>query len=154
MIKIKNSNKRRILALTMAIITIVIFSLSLTACGGYGGSSDSATISAQTKNESNIAFVARVIASNENLKLRFLAGSRGYDISPKPGEDELQDIESFDVKGDDAVGVAAGIAVMNTILEKFKFELSEDKALFEEYKSSLTISSMKQIVSEDSFSQE
>ena len=153
MIRIKNEKKRRFFALAMTVITVIALALSLTACGGCGGNSEKVTIDTQGKNESDMAFIAKVIASNENYKLRFLAASRGYDISPREKEEKLQDIESADVKGDPAVGVEAGKKVIDLILENFTFENSEDKTVLEDYKATLTITTMELVVAEENFKQ-
>ena len=87
MTKTKNRIGGRILALTIALLTIISLVLSLSACGEtkttYRG-----RLSAETKYD----YVAYLLSANETYKLRFLAGYRGYDISPEVEGTNIQDI--------------------------------------------------------------
>ncbi len=144
--KIKTKNARRVIAFALAVLTVIALTLSLSACGD-----STEAFKEQAKHESNEAFVARIIASNESYKLRFLAGYNGYDISPKENEQALSDVDTDTVKPDYKKGVDAGKKVMELILENSAFANEADKTLFEEYKDSLTRGSMELVINNSAF---
>ena len=149
MIKTRNEKMRKIFALAMLATMLIVAMFSLASCGG----SQSTAISTQGKNESDNAFIARALATNDNLKMRFVAASRGYDISPLPKEDKLQDITD-ETTADVTVGIEAGKKVIDELIANAKFENEGDKATFTSYRDSLTVTTMEAVIAEESFKTE
>lgn len=149
MTKTKNRIAKRVLALTLAILTVITFVFSLSACGEsetkfrarYAGEDDKA--------ESMYSYVGALVATNESCKLRFIAASRGYNIAPKDKETELQDI-SEDTKPSDEVGVSEGKKVLELLLQSTSFERTSDKEAVERFKNTLDIYDMEQVVKSES----
>ena len=109
MTKTKNRIAKRVLALTVAILTIITFVLTLSACGDSGTKFRARYAGENDKAEEMSSYVGALVATNESYKLRFIAASRGYNIAPKDKETQLQDIDEG-TQPDDAVGVAEGKA--------------------------------------------
>ena len=140
MTKKKNGVIRRILSLSLIIMTLIALILSLSACSGGKEKLDP-----QTKEETDADFVARVLASDFDYKVRFLAASRGYDITS----------EEFEDKRDDR-GANIGYAekVLDDVLESIKFDSTADENTFKNYKESLTEASIDAVIASDNFKEE
>ena len=110
MTKTKNRTLRRALALALTVLTIITLVFSLSACG-----KSTAKFRAQYEGEKIEHYVGSLVAANESYKLRFIAASRGYDISPKENETELQDIEEGQSPDFDA-GVREGKEILDLIV--------------------------------------
>ena len=87
MTKKKNGVIRRILSLSLIIMTLIALILSLSACSGGKEKLDP-----QTKEETDADFVARVLSTDLDYRLRFLAASRGYDITSEDFKDSNKDL--------------------------------------------------------------
>ena len=79
---------RRAFTLFLCVLTIITLVLSLSSCG-----ESKEKFRARYADEDVPTYVGALLSTNENYKLRFIAASRGYDISPKDNETVLQDIE-------------------------------------------------------------
>ena len=84
MTKTKNRIGSRAIALLLAALTIITLVFSLSACG-----ETTEKFRKPYADETTADYVAVLIARNESYKLRFIAASRGYDISPKENETVL-----------------------------------------------------------------
>ena len=73
MTKIKSRTARRILSLSLVILTVFALVLTLAACS----SSTEEKLSPKTDKETNADFVARVISTSESHRLRLAAAWRG-----------------------------------------------------------------------------
>ena len=94
MTKLRSKAPRRIVGLFVIVFMLAALMLSLTACGG------TSKIDSKATNEETIDFITRVVASNETFKLRFIAASRGYDITSKDfNDDDIELIEVTDSEG-------------------------------------------------------
>lgn len=82
------------MGLFVIVFMLTALMLSLTACGG------TSKIDSKATNEETIDFITRVVASNETFKLRFIAASRGYDITADDfNDDDIELIEVTDSEG-------------------------------------------------------
>ena len=136
----KNRVAKRILSFTLVIMTLIALVLSLSACSGGNPELDP-----QTKEETGADFVARALSTDYDLRIRFLAASRGYDITSEDFEDKSEDL-----------GVNVGFAkkVLEDVLENIEFDSTADKTTFEEYKNALTEESVKAVIASDNFKEE
>ena len=141
MTKSKSRFARRALSLSLVILTLVALVLSLSACTGGGAKK----ISPQAKEETDASYVARVISTNENYRIRFAAAYRGYDITAEDFEDS------------DALlspSVEFGKKVLEDAFKSAKFDSTSDKETFETYMNDLTEATMKDVIESDSFAKE
>ena len=137
MTKIKNGGARRLLSFALVLLTLIALVFSLSACSG-----ETEKLTPQAKEESNADFVARVISSNENYRLRFAAAYRGYDITAEDFNDSEED------KG---ANTEYGKKILKDAFDAAKFDNETDKATFESYMNSLTAETMKNIVDSAKF---
>ena len=150
MTKTKNRMGKRAVALLLSLLTIITLVFSLSSCGG--GKSVFATRNEVTLEdgtvayESEYAYTAKLIATNENCKLRFIAASRGYVIAPKENETELQDTTE---KSTDDEAIAEGQKVLDILIDNTTFAKESDKECIEKVKNELTVYDMQRIVSND-----
>ncbi len=135
----KRHNKRlhRVVSLFVMIFIIATAIFTLSACSG------SKKIEAQGDKESDIEFVARVVASNETLKLRFVAASRGYDTSAESFDDSK--IDNMVSKAPD---VEAAKAALAEIIDDSKFKKSESRDFLNSFNETLTAGQILEIVDE------
>ena len=149
MTKTKNRIAKRVLALTLALLTVITLVFSLSACGDskvtfrarYAGEDDKA--------ESIYSYVGAFVAINESYKLRFIAASRGYVIAPKDRETELQDITP-ETQVDEEAAIAEGKAVLSLLLEATTFEREQDKDAVAAFMDSLDMYDMQEVCKTDS----
>ena len=133
MTKTKNRIGKRVLALLLAVLTIITLAFSLTACG------ESTTKFRRMYADDTIySYVGALIATNETYKLRFIAAANGYDISPKDRETELQDVEKGAEKNWEAA-VAEAKEVLELLIGQTKFENEKDKDSVKAFADSLTV---------------
>ena len=83
MTKTKNRNGRRVLSLLLLTLTIIALLFSLASCGG----SEKKTYKEKLDGESDAKYVASIIAQNQSYRIRFLAASRGHDITAENFKD-------------------------------------------------------------------
>ena len=144
MTKTKNGFARRVLSVALIVITLITLTLSLSACSGGG----SKKLSPKTDKESIADFVARVISTDANYKIRIAAAARGYDIT----SEDFNDDEAADDKGPD-LNIAK--AILNEIAEKVKFDNDDnDRVIFTNYASSLNEQTLMDILNSESFKTE
>ena len=126
MIKNKTRSHGRLLSLLALILIFTIITATLTSC-----TKKHADPTADTTDEK---YVAGVLASNEEYKLRFIAASRGNDISAYYSNDKnvAKTFEDTDNNGDPDVEVAKKVLQDVIANEKFKSNKGLDKiAAFE-----------------------
>ncbi len=135
---------KRIISLGLVIFTLLALVFSLSACGG----SDTAKYEKQGKNELDSDFVARVIATDSTLKLRFIAASRGHDITAEGFVDTDEVKESPDF--------TAAKNVMQAILDgtSAEFDNTADEKVFTDYMNMLTKASVDAVVNSANFKTE
>ncbi len=149
MTKTKHKIARRVLTLTLAVLTLITFVLSLSACGDdvtkfrarYAGEDDKA--------ESMYSYVGALVATNESYKLRFIAASRGYSIAPGENETTLGDISEEDLPNVE-VGLEEGKVVLARLLASTKFERESDKEAVEAFAETLSFYDMEKVVESES----
>lgn len=138
MTKTKRSTGKRILSVGLLILTLFALVLSLSSCG-----SDTEKFEKQGKNETNADFVARIIATSDTYRIRFVAAYRGYDITSEDFEDSSAVLPE--------ANIAAAKSLMQEIIDKKNFDNSDDEATFESYKNALTKTSMESVINSESF---
>ncbi len=140
MTKKKNRVIKRILSFSLIIMTLIALILSLSACSG-----GKEKLSPQTKEETDADFVARVLSTDLDYRLRFAAAFRGYDITSKDFEDSSLDL---------GINVDFAKKVLEDVLADVKFDSTADETVFKNYKDSLTEDSIKAVISSDSFKED
>lgn len=140
MTKMKSRVAKRILSFTLVIMTLIALVFSLSACSGGKPELDP-----QTKEETNADFVARALSTDYDLRIRFLAASRGYDITSKDFEDKSEDL---------GVNVDVAKKVLEDVLANIEFDSTADKTTFEDYKNALNEESVKAVIASDNFKEE
>lgn len=89
--KTKTRSAKRILAIALALLTIIAMTLAMTSCFSCTGDSETSKFRAMEKNESFADYTAALLMTNESAKLRIIAVSKDHIIAPKAGETVLQD---------------------------------------------------------------
>ena len=140
MTKIKNRTARRILSLSLAILTLLALVFSLASCS----SADEDKLSPKTTSETDADFVARVVATDENYRLRLAAAYRGYDISAENFDDSNAD-------KDLGPNATLAKAILTEISGKVKFDSDTDKSIYDSYVSTLNDESFAAIIGSNSF---
>ena len=140
MTKIKNGTARRILSLSLVILTVFVLVLSLAACS----SSEEDKLSPMTKNETQADFVARVVATSENHRIRLASAYRGYDITAEGFNDD-------EAAADLGPNVAIAKTVLTDLLESVKFDNDADKAVYSDYTATLTESTLADVINSQGF---
>lgn len=141
MTKIKNRTARRILSLSLVILTVFALVFTLAACSG--GNEDK--LSPKTDKETNADYVARVVSTSEDYRLRLAAAWRGYDIAVEDFDDDKAD--AF-IKHD----VDLAKKILGELTDKVKFDNDDnDKAIYVSYVESLDEESFGEIINSDSF---
>ena len=149
MTKTKNRLGRRILAITVAVLTIITLVFSLSACGETKTTFRARYAGEDDKAEPIESYVGALIATNESYKLRFIAASRGYDISPKDNESGFEDIEEgAPVNWDSAL--AEGKEIIGLLLDSTDFTREQDRNSVMEFADSLTAAKMTKVVNSES----
>ena len=139
----KNGVIKKILSFSLVIMTLIALVFSLSACG-----SEEKEISAQKSGESNADFVARVLATNIDYQLRFVAASRGYDITS-------EDFKDGETPADTTKSVEYAKAVLEDVLEDVKFDRDTgDKTTFENFKDNLSEDDVKTVIASKNFKEE
>lgn len=150
MTKTKTGVTKRIISLVIATLTIITLVFSLSACGGSKNTFPTRVkfvdANGVEQMEPDTTYAAKLIATNENCKLRFIAASRGYVIAPNENETVLQDTEEL---SSSTKAIEEGKAVLNILIEDTKFTSATDKECIEAVRDSLTTEKMVKIVSSD-----
>ncbi len=142
MTKTKNRSIRRVITLGLAILTLIALVFTLSSCSG----SDDKLPPRTAAETADSDFIARVIAaSGDSYRLRFVAASRGYDLT-------AEDFTDSDI--DLGPNTAYGAKVLDDILNAVKFDNDTDRATFENYKNALTADTMKNVINSQSFKTE
>ena len=140
MTKTKNRMGRKALALLLAVLTIITLVCSLSACG-----ETQERFREKYASETDADYVGALIATNENYKLRFIAASRGYDISPETADGALRDVEEGAALNWDAA-LAEGKEILELILDSTSFTTEEDKEKVQRFADNLSASDMTMVV--------
>ena len=141
MTKKKNGVFKRILSFSLIIMTLIALVFSLSACSGGKEKLDP-----QTKEETDADFVARVLSTDLDYRLRFLAASRGYDITSENFKDTNTDL---------GVNLEYAKAVLDDAYESVKFDNeTNDQTHYESFKNSLTEEKVKEVIASDNFKEE
>ena len=138
MTKTKNRSAKRIISLFLAVLTIITLVFSLSACGDK-----KAAFRARYAGETEYVYVGALVATNESYKLRFIAASNGYDISPKDRETVLQDVDSPSAPKDWTAASAEAKKVLSLLISENKFERAEDKETVAAFADALTPENVK-----------
>ena len=131
----KNCKKRfshRALALLAVVLMLAITLVSFTSCGGSSKYNEIT----ESEKENPKYFVSRILSSNETARVRFIAASRGHDITQ---EDFVDTDEVFDVN------LNAAKAVLEDIIKQDNFATAEDKAIFTSYTENLSKEDVSEI---------
>ena len=143
MTKTKTRSAKRILALTLALLTIIAIALSFTSCGETKASFRSRTLvyleNGASEPEKMTDYVASLVATDESSKLRFIAAANGYVIAPKENETVLQDNTT---RVDELARINEGKAVLTALLKNTKFERTEDKEAVQAFSDALTVENL------------
>ena len=148
MTKTKIRIGRRALALTLAVLTIITLVFSLSACG-----ETKEKFRERSAHEDIETYVGALISQNESYKLRFIAASRGYDISPKENETVLQDIEEG-AEPDWPAAIAEGKEILALLLEETNFKVEQDHDDVTLFAETLDESAMAKVVASKSIKTE
>ncbi|MBE6634733.1 MAG: YidC/Oxa1 family membrane protein insertase [Ruminococcaceae bacterium] len=135
---LKNRSLKRIITLLMTAVTMLALVISLTACGGGPGK-----IGAKSEKESDVEFIARAVANTEALKIRFVAASRGYDITAEGFDDST--VDNTIVNDPDMEAIKATLL---EVAEKNRFKDSDDHNFVERFADSVTAEQVNEIVKE------
>ncbi len=132
---------RRVISLALIVLTLTMLVFSLSSCSEeakYEKLVNGAT------EEQKTDFVAKIIAENNTTKIRFLAASRGHDITA----DGFEDTDTVKENAD----VTAAKKVMDDILKgSKKFGNTEGKNAFTEYMNSLDESKISKVIENQNF---
>ena len=149
MTKTKTGVAKRVISLLLVTLTIITLVFSLSACGG-GKSTfptrNEVTVDGNPVKEDELVYTAKLLATNENCKLRFIAASNGYVIAPNENETVLRDNKDTVTI---AAAVAEGQAVLDLLIESTNFAKESDKECIETVRNTLTLERMKKIASND-----
>ena len=133
---------RKFISFALVILTLTMLVFSLSACSSEDSKYDK-LINGATE-EQKTDFVAKIIAENNTTKIRFLAASRGHDITA----DDFVDTDTVKENAD----VTAAKKVMQGILEgKKKFGNTDGKDAFTEYMNSLDETKIDNIIKNQNF---
>ena len=150
MTKTKTGVAKRIISLLLATLTIITLVFSLSSCGGgketFTTRNEVTLENGKKVSEDKFVYTAKLIVTNEDYKLRFIAASRGYVIAPAENETALQD-NTTPVTDD--VAIAEGKKVLDLLIESTNFAKESDENCIKEVKDNLTMQDMKNIVSKD-----
>lgn len=136
----KNSGAfKRIISFSLIIMTLIALVFSLSACSGGKEKLDP-----QTKEELDADFVARVLSTDKNYQIRFLAASRGYDITSENFEDSKDDL---------GANVDFAKKVLDDVMESVRFDSDKNKETFENYRNALTEDTIYAVIESDSFNE-
>ena len=144
MTKTKNRIGSRVIALLLAALTIITLVFSLSACGETTEKFRERSAYEEIKD-----YVGALIAQNESYKLRFIAASRGYDISPKENETVLRDVEEGQAP-DWTAALAEGKEILSLILKETSFKLEQDRLDVELFAELLDESDMAKVANSKS----
>ena len=128
---IKNRTRHsRILSLLALVLIFTIIVATMTSC--------SKKHTEKTENESVEDYVARIISTNEQHRVRFIAASRGHDISSyySSNKKEAASFEDSDEIKDPNVGVAQSI--LDEIIDADNFKNEASKTEFVNFRDNLT----------------
>lgn len=131
---------RKVLSFALMIVTLVMLVGALSSC------SKSESFDPQSKTETDADFVARILASDSDYKLRFLAAYRGYDITAEDFEDSAEIKEA---------NISYARVIMQEIIDgSVDFDSDADLATFESYMNTLTEDTMLAVIKSSSFGEE
>ena len=127
MTKMKNRVAKKIISSALILMTLIALVFSLSAC-----TAGKEEISARKSGESVEDFVARILTSDVNYQVRFVAASNGYDIMS-------EDFEDGETPADTTKSIEYAKNVLNDVFDKITFEEKDDKDTFENFVGTLTV---------------
>ncbi|MBR5139455.1 MAG: membrane protein insertase YidC [Clostridia bacterium] len=146
MTKTKTGSAKRILALTLALLTIIAIAFSFTSCGGTQESFRSRSLvyleNGASEPEKLSDYVASLVATDESSKMRIIAAANGYVIAPKEGETVLQD-NTRPASNEERINEAK--TVIAALLKSTKFERTEDKEAVIAFSDALTLNDLEAV---------
>lgn len=140
MTKTKTGAAKRLISLILATLMIIALVFSLSACGKTKSS-----FRARYSGETLSSYAGSLISTNDNFKLRFIAASNGYDISPKENETVLNDNKDYN----EEAAVAEGKEILSSLIEGTSFDRTSDEEELKALEENLSLSSMKEIVASE-----
>lgn len=141
MTKTKNRVVKKIVSFSLVIMTLIALVLSLSACGGSGKEE----ISAMKDGESIENFVGRVLKTDVNYQLRFVAASRGFDITDENFEDGV-------TAPDTTKKITYAKAVLDDVLLNVEFDKdTNDENKFKDFKENLTAEEIDSVIASQGF---
>ena len=138
MTNIKKGRLRTLASFLVIALIIVASIVSLSACSG-----GRKNIAAQGEKESDIEFVARVLSTNNDQKLRFIAASRGHDTWAEGFDDS-----EIDYTYDGAPNLELAKTIIKEVVEKSSFADSESRTFLNNFADLLSTSEVLEIVDE------
>ena len=140
MTKTKNRKGLRVLSLLLLSLTIIALLFSLASCGGGSGKK---TYAEKLDGDSDAKYVASIIAQNQSYRIRFLAASRGHDITAENFED-TSDIKPHNIE-------AAKAVLKDIVDEKRLVAGSKSEKVFTEYMEELDAAKIDAVVNNEAF---
>ena len=134
MTKMKNRAAKKIISLALVLMTLIALVFSLSACTAGKEEIE------HRESESDVALVARVLSTNIDYRIRFVAASRGYDLTSE---------DFVDSKDDLGVNIEYAKAVLTDVAKDVTFEEKEDKEKFENF--AITEESIKAVIDSKNF---
>lgn len=138
---IKNSKKtsRRVVTLLAIILIFALTAVAMTSCSKKY---DDVTASEKTQPH---FYVARIIATNEEYRVRFIAASRGHDISSLYSDNKSEQNKFVDTDDIGAPNIEAARAVLDEIIAENNFKLDASKQTFVSFRDALTEESVRSV---------
>ena len=135
MTETKRRNWSRVAVLLVAALTLIALVFSLSSCG------DSSSYPKKSEDDSDVKYVASVIASNAELKLAFIGASRGYNVFVEGFDDT-----SIDYTVDHGVKLDVAKQVMQKYIDNGKFRNTSDAEVFKLFMEELNEADVLEVV--------
>ena len=136
----KNRVAKKIISFALILMTLIALVFSLSAC-----TAGKEEISARKSGESVEDFVARVLTTDINYQIRFVAASNGYDITNKDFVDSNEDL---------GANLEYAKDVLNDVFDNVTFEEKTDRDDFEKFVDTLTEESIDAVIASEKFKTE
>ena len=140
MIQNKKNTSHRIISLFALILIFTIIATTMTSCSKKIGNIE--------KDQTTEQYVASIVAQNEEYKLRFIAASRGHDISYYYSDDKNERESFVDPEGIKPANVEAAQTILNEIIETSKFKSWESRQLVVDFSNNLTAENVTAVADE------
>ena len=140
MIQNKKNTSHRIISLFALILIFTIVATTMTSCSKKIGNIE--------KDQTTEQYVASIVAQNEEHKLRFIAASRGHDISDYYSDDKNVREAFVDPEGIKPANVETAQKILNEIIETSKFKSWESRQLVVDFSENLTAENVTAVADE------